>query len=243
MKKFLTIIVVAFLFVITAKNTKAKLLTVNNEGEVVWNVLSLQDEVWVDNEIEDFSVRQVTQVNSVGNELINISQKDGEVKLSVGSGESTKEINLDNTNQELIEIEERQATQKLLIGKRDGHFTIQQSGITVNTLLPIQINPKTAKLSLTTSSGENYLYVLPRDAIRSILRTKVITDTKGDLELTEVNDSLVYKIPGEKVIPLLNLYNYSFAFDSYVSAQTGELVSVDAPTWYKIFGFLITQQT
>lgn len=232
------------LHLFATKTTEAALVTINPDGEVVWNVLSLQDDLLANREVEDFSVRKVAEVNNAGNDLINVEQVDGKVKLSVGSGESVKQIDIEQTDDSLIEIEERPALQKLTIGKTDDKFTINQRNTTVDTQLPIQVNPKSARLSFRTSKGENFLYVYPEEAIMSVYRSKVATNIRQEenLELLELDKRLVYKVPGEKVIPILNIYNYKFDVDTYISAQSGELIEVSAPTWYKIFGFLITQQ-
>ena len=243
--KRLSVLLLSCMFLFASIQTaEGAIITVNKDGEVIWNVLSMQDELLSDREVEDFSVRQVAQMNNAGNDLINIRSDEGKIKLSVGSGDSVKEIEVNSEEDTLIEIEERPSTQKLTIGKSNGKFTINQGFTSVTTELPIKVNPMTARLSLETSSGESFLYILPRDAVRSVLRSKVATQVKNNetIELTESEDKLVYKIPGEKLIPILSFYNYTFDVQSYISAQTGELVSVDAPTWYKIFGFLITQE-
>lgn len=244
MKSFLVLLLVLMFFSLHVSTASAVLVVINKDGEAIWNVLSFQDELLANEEVEDFSIRKISQINRIGNDIINVKDIDGKVKLSVGSGDDLQEVDISGFDDSIIEIEERPAIQNLIIGRSGNFFTIKQGATWVNTTLPIQVNPKTARLSLTTSSGESFLHIMPRDAIRSVLRSKVITAVRSgeSVELKESDERLVYRIPGEKIIPILNLYNYSFNVDSYVSAQTGELVTVDAPTWYKIFGFLVTQQ-
>ena len=246
MKKAGLVLFVTLLFLsLNVHSAEAAIITIDPDGSVVWNVLSLQDELQDEERVEDFAVRKIAEVNNAGNDLINVEQKDGTVKLSVGTGETARQISVEKKNEDsLIEIEERPTTQKLTIGKNSDQFTIKQGRTSVYTILPIQVDPRSARLSLRTSTGDNFLYVMPREAIIGVLRTRVVSAVREseNIELVEDKERLVYKIPGEKIISILDIYNYSFNVDSYVSAQTGELLEVDAPTWYKIFGFLITQQ-
>lgn len=246
MKRTVTVLFLSIsLFALSAARVHAAIITVDPQGKVIWSVLSLQDELMVQEDVEDFFVRKVAEINTVGNDIINVEQDNGRVKLSVGTGENVRQLDLDKTEEALIEIEERPAVRKLVIGHADDGFTIKQRGTTVNTSLPIQVNPESARLAFRTSGGNNFLYILPEEAVISVFRTRVATRLRAgeDIELKEEQEKLVYKIPGQKVIHILDLYDYVFSVDTYVSAQTGEVVEVEAPVWYKIFGFLITQQS
>lgn len=59
-----------------------------------------------------------------------------------------------------------------------------------------------------------------------------------DIELTEEDGVLVYRMRGLKRAKFLGFLPFQFLVEAAVSAETGELVSVDQPPFYRFFNFL-----
>ena len=79
----------------------------------------------------------------------------------------------------------------------------------------------------------------PLEAVEAVLRTKLITKAVNPkIEIVEKERELQYIISGEKVFNILGIYEYSIPITSYISASTGEILSVDSPTWFKYVKFL-----
>ena len=147
-----------------------------------------------------------------------------------------------NYQDEIVEIEERPEVERFTISLSEGKFIIDQGGILAETYFTINIEPKTAELTLETPSGFRYLSILPREAVETILRAKTINRLKegSKLIISEQNRELSYEIFGDRVIDVFNLVEYSVPVSSRVSASTGEILSVNQPTWLRILGFLFT---
>jgi hypothetical protein len=152
------------------------------------------------------------------------------------------EFDVTNWQESLVEIEERGEAKKATIGVSGEQFAIEQAGITALTDFPITIDPQANELSLTTPSGSIYLAVLPAEAVESALRSRFLNrlpEKRIFIKEEEVG-TLAYTIAGEKVVDIFGILEYKIPVVARVSASTGEILNVDGPEWFKIFGFLFT---
>lgn len=237
MKKFAVLLILCLTFIVRSETTKASILVVNKEGEVVWNVLSDSDSLALGAaERGELTVREVAGENAAHG-LISLKKESNKVVLNYGSKET---LDVTNWGSDLVEIEERGKVKKIKIFIRDGRFVIEQAGIQAVTDLPININPKENELSLTTSAGAVFLSVLPLEAAETTLRSRLVS--KVDSATLEIKEKdlgvLAYTVKGEKIINILNIIKFNIPVTSFVSTSTGELLAVEQPFWLKLFGFL-----
>jgi len=220
----------------------AKLLSIQEDGEIVWSVLS--SGVDVDLEIPKASNIEVTEAaNSIPSKdaKISLHREGDKISMVVNAGTFERELDVTDWEESVIEIEERPELRQVAINVVDGRFAIKQRNIIALTEFPISIDSKTAKLSVTTESGDRLVSVLPYNAVESLVRTRIITRiAEGGVDLIEKERELTYKVNGEKLLNLFNVYEYPVLMSIAVSASTGEIVKIDAPIWYKAISFLFT---
>jgi hypothetical protein len=211
------------------------LMVVNAEGEASWNVLAA--EVYkLDIPQRDFNLGYIA-ADSTGGSPISI-KKDGE-KISL-TGTDGKSVDATGWKKNLVELVETPDTQKIEIATSDGIFTIKQQEAVAQTSLPIKIDPKGRKLAIETPTGDKFLTILPLEAVQSALRAKVMNKITSNFEVVENENTLSYKIAGEKVLNLFNIYDLVVPVTAYVSASTGEILSLDQPPWLAIASYLLS---
>lgn len=235
------VLVTLSLFVGFSKSVDASLLLINKEGKIILRVLSSQDTAGLEIPRREYlAIKAVADQTSDSDAKVSLSKLDGKVTLDVSSSSGEKSLDVTNYQDEIVEVEERPEVERYTISLDEGKFIIDQDGISAETYFPININPQTAGLTLETPSGFRYLSILPREAVETILRAKTINRLKegSRLVISEQNRELSYEIFGDKVIDIFNLLKYSVPVSSQVSASTGEILSVNQPTWLRILGFL-----
>jgi len=239
MKKFIVTTLFFFLFFLFPSSCSASLVTVTSSGEVIQNVLSLQDGLALAvPEKKDIEVSQEVSDEN-GDEPIFLNKNDEGITLSVGEGSERKTFDISSWNEDLIEIEERQDTEKINIFVNDGKFAIEQGGFTAYTDFPINIDPVENRISLKTSSGSVFLAIFPIDAAQTVLRSKYVTRATQATILEKEVGTLAYEVKGEKEINLFNITKYKIPVNTQVSASTGEILSVDQPIWLKVYNLLL----
>jgi len=211
-----------FILLLSSSNANASLLVVKKDGEVTWNVLSEEDTALGIPTHSYLEVKKAGEVTPSSTSVITLSKKNDKISLFVDSGNEKRELDVTNWQEDLLEIEERAEVQKLKINLNEG-----------------TIDSKSAELSLVTPSGERFVSIFPLEAVEAVLRTKLITKAVNPkIEIVEKERELQYIISGEKVFNILGIYEYSIPITSYISASTGEILSVDSPTWFKYVKFL-----
>lgn len=245
MKKFVFVFTLSVLFCLSSAAVKAEsLLVVNENGEVVWKVLSSMDSISLS--IPQREHLEVTDVaassETISDAIISLEKEDGNISLNIDSSEGSRSLDVTNWQDDLIEIEERGETKKLVIRIIDGEFSIEQKGISVVTSYPINIDPEKNEISVQTPSGARFLSILPIEAAESALRAKVITRFTGEKASLVEGDrgELVYVLRGEKVLNLFNLLDYPVEVEASVSVLTGEIVHVEQPPWLIVLSFLFS---
>jgi hypothetical protein len=244
MKKFVFILTLSFLFCLSIAAAKAEsLLVINENGEVIWKVLSSTDSISLS--IPQREYLEVTDVaansETASDAKIGLVKENGSISLNINSSEGSRSLDVTNWQDDLIEVEARGETKKLAIRITNGEFSIEQKGISVTTSYPINIDPKRNEISVQTPSGARFLSVLPIEAAESALRAKVITKFTGNASLVERDrGELVYVFNGEKILNLFNLLDYPVDVEASVSVLTGEIVHVEQPPWLRILSFLLS---
>lgn len=245
MKKLIFVFTFSFLFCFSIIVVKAEsLLVIDESGEVIWKVLSSTDSISLSiPQREHLEVTDVAASSETASDAKISLEKEGEnISLSINSSEENRNLDVTNWQDDLIEVEERGETKKLVIRIIDGEFSIEQKGISVTTSYPINIDPKRNEISVQTPSGARFLSILPIEAAESALRAKVITKfTSEKASLIERDrGELVYVFNGEKILNLFNLLDYPIKVEASISVLTGEIVHVEQPPWLRVLSFLLS---
>lgn len=239
MKRLILMMLPLMLF--SPRNVYAGLVDISPQGNVTWNVLAVEDDSLLTDPRSELEIKEIAQNTSqTNNATVVLNKADGGVNLSVVSDTGRKNVVLENWNDSIVEIEERPEVQKVTIGLEDGRFRITQNDVTAVTDLPITIDSGTAKITITTDTGDQIIGVLPYQALQSVVRMRIINKTNSDntVALEEKAGRLVYKITGEKVVNILNVLDYNVPVSTHVSAFSGEVISVDQPVWLRLVGFM-----
>lgn len=241
MRRWLFILFVALLFTFPEK-VDAGFLKIGSDGKIEYNVLSAEGELTLEvPRSEDLQVKAPNDEGSLENGTISLVKKDGKISMVIEDDTSKKEFDFTNYNDTIVEIEERPEVQRMQIGVRDEKFSIEHKGMIALTEYPVTIDPKSARITISTDRGERIVSITPYGAIESLLRAKTISSLDGNkLFLVEKGSELAYLAKGTKVLNLLNIYYYPVSVSAFVSASTGEVILVEAPVWYKIVGFLFS---
>ncbi len=211
----------------------AGLVTIDKNGETIWKVLSSQDEISLGIKRSSLEVKNVAS-GVAEDTRIALKREDGKIYLN--------EFDVTDWQEALVEIEERGEAERAVIGVAGEQFTIEQNGILALTDFPIVIDPKENELALVTPSGSIFLSVLPTEAVESALRSRFINrlPEKKIFLKEEGVGTLAYTVIGEKVLDIFGILEYKIPVTARVSASTGEILGVQGPEWFKIFGFLIS---
>lgn len=239
------IILLLLLPMLFPSGVSAKFITVNPDGAILYSVLSASDtdkslvlEIPKSDEIQ---VKEVAKEKPASEGLITLSRENDKVNMSVDYGDSKKQFNLSDFKDAIIDIEERPQTQSLQIRLRDNKFSLEQKGVVAVTDYPINVDSRSAKLTVTTDRGDRIISVLPYGAVESLLRAKLISivnDNKVSLE--EKDSELAYQVNGAKILNLADIYAYPVPITAFVSASTGEVIKVEAPVWFKLISFIFS---
>ena len=244
MKLFKLLLFLFFTFLIFATSVqvaRASLVTIDKEGKVVINVLSAEESIELEiPEREYLEVKNIAEGIPDPQAKISLLRSDGRVSLQISTSSGDKSLDITNYQDEIVEIEERPAVERIAISVLGDKFEIVQRGVVAVTTYEINIDPQTARLTLETPSGLRFLSILPRQAVDITLQAKYINRIGGQnkLDIKEQGSELSYVVHGDKVINLFDLFEYKVPVKASVSASTGEILSVDQPTWLRILGFL-----
>ena len=152
-----------------------------------------------------------------------------------------KIVDVTNFTDDILEIEQPQENKKVTVSSANDKFIISQNNVLAQTSFPISINPNGKYVIVTTPTGNRYLGVFPSEAIDNLTKTKVIDQLQESvpLQLTEgPAGELEYEVSGEKLVKIFNLFDIKAPISLTVSALDGQLLDIEQPTWYKVFGFL-----
>ena len=241
-KLLLAFILLTKLIVINPAFASASLVSVSDNGEIIINVLSVEDSIELD--ITKSSNLEVTGVvDGKPDPKAKIALlKDGEkIRLDVISPSGNRSLDVTEIESNVIEIEERPEVERLSIRVSGGKFLIEQGGIVAETEMAINVNPESASITLETPSGYKFLSILPKEAVSTILRSKFINRINIDrrIRITEEEKDLAYEIEGDRVIDIFKVVDYSIPVSAKVSASTGEVLFVNQPIWLKLINAIL----
>lgn len=86
-----------------------------------------------------------------------------------------------------------------------------------------------SKLFMRTSAGKKQINVLPEEAI-GVSETPNIGSIKK-IELEEESQRPIYSVEGEKPVKILGIFSITLGIETKVSAETGDVISVNKPWW------------
>ncbi len=212
------------IFFMFPRNIKAAFMTVDQTGNIVWNVLGIEDSV--------FEVKKlVTTLNTLSNSEILI-KRDGD-KINIGENQISGEVS------DLVEIEKRGQSREVKIFNKDGFFEIKTNDISAKTLFPILVDSKNSKIGITTNSGNRYLTLLPIEIFDNLIKAKIITSNKDEMSLIEDDQGqLKYLVDANKNVNFFNVYSADIPVKVSVSAIDGQVLEIDQPVWLRVLGFL-----
>lgn len=225
-------------FVSLVSEAKAQIVVVDKEGDLRWNVLS-DKIVLSDVKPSEVSITRITDLaKKTSNPSIELSKVGDSLNMVVASGDQKKTLEVTSFADKIVEIEERQAINKIEIFAEDGKFVISQNEARAFTYLPIFIDSKEARISLKTVYGDSNLAVFPHQAALVALRSRLLSLITNELEIISEGGNVFYKLLGEKHFSFYSFYTYKIPVTAYVSVSTGEIIKIDSPTWYKYLSFL-----
>lgn len=244
MSRYLCAVLLAFISLFTLISpTSAAIVSINKSGEVIMNVLPAHDEIVSSPEPVSLQVTNIANTGKPSEKAeVALRNTSGKVELSVNDGKGTQLADVTGYNSEIIEIEQRQAPSKISILASGEGFLLKERNISAYTSFPITIDPEQKKIYVETTAGEQYLGVLPSDALVQVIQGQIIDVIDGDYlilsngELGEVQ----YTIHGKKTLDILNIFEYEVPVSAVISAANGNVISVEQPLWLPIASFLFT---
>lgn len=243
MKKALLIALLLLFPFFLPKSASASLIVIDKEGVIIWRVLGSETTL---SEIPTNSAITVTNLIAEGGATasqVSLFREGGKITLNVREGSQEKSMAITSPERSLIEIEKRPQVRNVKIGVWNERFLIDEDGTYALTDFPIKIDPERAELSVETKTGQRILPFLPKEALETVVRAKIISWKKeeGIIELIEgERGELAYDISGDKVINVANVFEFQVPIKTTVSAITGEVLSVDQPPWLRVLGFLFS---
>ncbi len=139
-----------------------------------------------------------------------------------------------------VEVKDDGNKSKVKIRSGQNKFEFQQEGakISVKSDFPLSVNPVTRELTVTTPAGSRVVAVLPEQASSNMITSGVVTSTTGVDLKTESDGSLSYNIDGTKSEKLLGVFDVAVPKNLIVSAETGQVLTVNQSIFSKILDFL-----
>lgn len=169
-------------------------------------------------------------------ERIKLSNKKGlEVSMASKSGE------LDKSEETDVEMETEHGLVSFKNSK-DGGLDINQGGVSAQTDLPLNIDPKTKTVSIDNNGDSLELKTLPEDALKSISNGQVLdsspSGTPDKLQIAVENGKLIYKINDNKSEKMFGLFSISIPKEVTLSGDTGQVLEIKQSVLSKILDFL-----
>jgi len=218
----------------------ASLLVIKSNGELTWNVLSEEDSSFLKAPSQSFiEVKKVAETNFPSSTKVSLIKEGDKFSLVALSGNEERKLDVSNWKDNLVEIEERPQIQKLVLGIREGKFTLSQGGVTAETSFSVSVDSEKARISVETPEGQRYVSILPVEAVEVALRTNLMNRISSEnIEILERKNELLYSIRGEKVFDFFNVFDYSIPVTIFISASSGKVLDLEAPGWFRFIKFI-----
>ena len=188
-------------------------------------------------------------------EMMRIGVQNGELRVQRLQGAAENEFKPPEKDVDSIRVRESAEKREVEIQARGNELEIKQQNIRARTRFPLSVNDKN-ELVVTTPNGTKTVTVLPEEAVKEAMRRGVMTSFGGvgqtggtgqtgtaatdkqEVELTQENGKLEYKVNGVKEAKLFGFFPVSSSVETHVSAETGAVTSVSQPWYFSNFGFL-----
>lgn len=176
-----------------------------------------------------------------------LRNEDGKLKIKArehnGQEFELETETLDDINKALEEEDIHLATAS---GNR---LRIRRGLFEAETHFPLSINPTTNTLTVTTPAGEKDVAVLPDQAVENLLRNRLIDriasgsaeENPTGIKLGLLGNNPVFQILGVDEQKLLGFIPISINKVSFVSAENGQIIKVDATFLNRLLDFLSIQ--
>lgn len=163
------------------------------------------------------------------------NRKSLEVSMASRSGE------IDRTDETDIEMETEHGVVSFKNNKDSG-IDIEQDGVSAQTGLPLNIDPKTKIVSVDNNGDSLELNTLPGDALKSISNNRILDSSPSGspdkLEIAVEDGKLVYRISDDKTEKMFGLFSVSISKEVTLSGDTGQVVVIKQSVLSKILDFL-----
>src|SRR3989344_5842044 len=147
---FLTAFAFLLLLISPKEAQAASFLIVNKDGTITWSVLSSEDDFSLSVPApSSMEVKSVASNSDSNLSTISLTKLEGKISMEVSSGSETRNLELSDWNEDLVELEERPEVKSIKIGVVEDRFSIRQKRITALTDFPLTIDSESAKLTLT----------------------------------------------------------------------------------------------
>ena len=195
-------------------------------------------------------------------EMMRIGVQNGELRVQTLQGGAENEFKPPEKDVDSIRVRESAEKREVEIQASGNELEIKQQNIRARTRFPLSVNDKN-ELIVTTPNGTKTVTVLPEEAVKEAMRRGVMTSfgavgqtggtgsgsagqgqtgtaatDKQEIELTQENGKLEYKVNGVKEAKLFGFFPVSSQVETRISAETGAVTSVSQPWFFSNFGFL-----
>ena len=238
-KVIFTILLIVSIVFCTFKPAKAALVSIRSDGDVLVNVLPANIET---DELGEIAVQKIEGKSTYKNAHLTLRQESGNYILILTDESGEKSLEVKDFEGDIVTFEERPQVKSLSIAVSAGKFVLKDSGVSAETNFEIGIDPKNAKLFVNTLTGSKYITILPAEASKIALQSKIFDylDLDAKNTIDEVDEKVAYTIRGEKIINFFNVYYYTLPIAAQVSAVDGVILGSNEPMWVKILGIFLT---
>lgn len=165
-----------------------------------------------------------------------INKNNLNVSLASGSGE------IEDTEDSEVEMETEHGLVSFKNSIDGKKMEINQGKASAETNLPLNIDPKTKKVSLESEGKAFEVKTLPEDILNSVANGKTFNASpSGSLEKFDIaieNGKVIYNLSDSKNEKFLGLFKVTIPKDVKLSGDTGEILEVKQNMLSKILDFL-----
>ncbi|MCL4366363.1 hypothetical protein M1437_04005 [Patescibacteria group bacterium] len=168
--------------------------------------------------------------------------ENGQVKIDAENKNGKKvELKDDGMEKAQEDIDNKLENEGIKISTESGKPVITKNNIKAEIDFPLSVDIATRQLTVTTPNGQKAVTVLPDQAIQTLLSANIINKIQGQIanaspsaKLGNINGTIklevkdqtvVYKVNGEKEYKVLGFIPISTPVTAFVSAESGNLVT------------------
>jgi len=126
---------------------------------------------------------------------------------------------------------------KIKVKRVNNQFVFTTREIEAETNFPLSVNPETNELVVTTPAGEKVVTILPDQAVANMLANNIF-DRQQNVNIVFENETVIYRISGDKDEKLLGIFKVVVPTTAVVSADTGALVSQEQSFLFRFLDLL-----